>query len=177
MNSGYQFNKKRAIYKLLILTFGFVGCGVMLLYFLGSGIKAGPQRRVAKFSLQTQNNDGARVFAEPKINITLQTTTEPVNVTFLVDSGSTISSLSFEYAQKLGYDIKNLKRVAFSGYGNSTVFAYEGQMRINVADEEINLPVVFTENPGTTALLGRRGFFDNYSIIFDYLDHSLEIKK
>jgi hypothetical protein len=35
--------------------------------------------------------------------------------------------------------------------------------------------VVFTENSGTKHLLGRYGFFDNYSVEFNHIKQSVDI--
>ncbi|KKQ26267.1 hypothetical protein A2617_01130 [Candidatus Daviesbacteria bacterium RIFOXYD1_FULL_41_10] len=96
---------------------------------------------------------------------------------FLLDSGATISSLPYEMAGKLNFDIMTLPRIAFTGYGNSTSFAYQGSMTIQVGNSESLIPVVFTESSGSKYLIGRKGFFENYSITFNHKDNTIEIKK
>ena len=114
---------------------------------------------------------------EPILDIQLKLPDGFHKYDFLLDSGATISSLPYEMAEKLSFDITTLPRIAFTGYGNSTSFAYQGSMTIQVGNSESLIPVVFTESSGSKFLIGRKGFFENYSITFNHKDNTIEIKK
>jgi len=114
---------------------------------------------------------------EPVITLPVKTQSNYENWEFLIDSGAVISSLPNEWAEKTGQDLAFLKRSTFRGFGGKTSLAYQGEMELSLGDDLINIPVVFTESSGTKSLLGRKGFFENYSIYFNHLDKRIEIRK
>ena len=96
---------------------------------------------------------------------------------FLLDSGAVISSLPRDWADKMGQDIDKMKRSVFKGFGSTMSFAYQGEMTVLIGEDEVLLPVVFTENTGTKSLIGRRVFFQDYSVFFDHKNKVIEIIK
>jgi hypothetical protein len=99
------------------------------------------------------------------------------DVTFLLDSGALVSSLPRDYAPKLGYDsMAKLQRSTFRGFGGTTSFAYKGEMEIVMGDTKETIPVVFTEAAGTKKILGRSGFFENFSIYFNSKKKVIEVR-
>lgn len=96
---------------------------------------------------------------------------------FLLDSGAIVSSLPRELATELGLSLSQLPRILFSGFGGSTSFGYQADLKILLGDEEITIPVVFTEAAGTQPILGRSGFFEEYSIYFNARSKKIEIIK
>lgn len=95
---------------------------------------------------------------------------------FLLDSGALVSSLPREKAETLGFSLAMLPRSTFKGFGNTTTFAYRANLKALLGNDEVNLPVVFTETAGTKSILGRTGFFENYSIYFDSKAQKIQIK-
>ncbi|NMB56765.1 hypothetical protein GYA19_02400 [Candidatus Beckwithbacteria bacterium] len=96
---------------------------------------------------------------------------------FLLDSGAVISSLPREWAEKMGKDLAMMKRSTFKGYGGTTSFAYQGEMTLLLGGKDVTIPVVFTESSGTKYLLGRKGFFENYSVYFNHNEKKIEIRE
>jgi predicted aspartyl protease len=96
---------------------------------------------------------------------------------FLLDSGAVVSSLPREKAKDMGYSLAKLPRSTFAGFGNTTSFAYKASLKVKVGDKEMNIPVVFTEATGTKSILGRSGFFENYSIYFNAQTERIEIRR
>jgi hypothetical protein len=96
---------------------------------------------------------------------------------FLLDSGAVISSLPRERAADLGMSLAKLPRIVFGGFGGTTSFGYQATIQILVGDEELTIPVVFTEAAGTKPILGRSGFFEKYSIYFNARSEKIEITK
>ena len=113
---------------------------------------------------------------EPLMELPVETTTGYQTNQFLLDSGAVISSLPREWAEKTGQDLAFLPRSTFRGFGGTTSLAYQGEMNLLFGEEEVTLPVVFTEAAGTKSLLGRKGFFENYSIYFNHEERRIEIR-
>ena len=97
--------------------------------------------------------------------------------TFLLDSGALVTSLPRERAVQLGLSLAMLPRTTFSGYGNTTTFAYKSNITAQLAGEDIDLPVVFTEAAGTKPILGRSGFFEKYNVTFNAKAKKIIISK
>jgi len=115
---------------------------------------------------------------EPEIDLELKTVNRGYEKqAFLLDSGAVVSALPREVAEKLGQNLAFLPRSTFQGFGNTTTFAYQGEMKVKIGSEEAVLPVVFTEAMGTKAILGRKGFFEQFTISFDHQKQRVEIKK
>ena len=114
---------------------------------------------------------------EPIIHLPVQTLSGFEKTDFIVDSGAVISSLPREWAKKIGRDLAFAKRITFKGFGNTLSFAYQSQVTVQLGNETVDLPLVFTEAEGTRALLGRKGLFDQYSILFDHTSKMMEIRK
>ncbi|MFC1711695.1 aspartyl protease family protein [Patescibacteria group bacterium] len=94
---------------------------------------------------------------------------------FLLDSGAVVSSLPREKAKEMGYSLAKLPRSTFAGFGGTTSFAYKASVKLLLGETEIDIPVVFTEAAGTKAILGRSGFFENYSVYFNSKADRIEI--
>ena len=80
-------------------------------------------------------------------------------------------------AGKMGLNLAFLPRQTFKGFGNTTSFAYQAEMEVNLGGKTVILPVVFTEAGGSKALLGRKGLFDKFTIIVDHKSKLLEIRE
>jgi len=114
---------------------------------------------------------------EPLMELPVETTTGYQTNQFLLDSGAVISSLPREWAEKTGQDLAFLPRSTFRGFGGTTSLAYQGEMNLLFGEEEVTFPVVFTEAVGTKSLLGRKGFFENYSIYFNHQERQIEVRE
>jgi hypothetical protein len=128
---------------------------------------------------QPVNWQGFGKVFEPMVKVPIVYPTKGVkDINFLLDSGALVSSLPREEAPKLGYNsLSDLQRSTFRGYGGTTSFAYKGKMKILVKDDELEIPVVFTEGVGTKKILGRAGFFQTYSIHFNANKKVIEVRK
>jgi len=114
---------------------------------------------------------------EPVIQIPVQTLAGFEKNEFILDSGAVISSLPRNWAEKIGKDLAYAKRISFKGFGNTISFAYQSDMLVRLGNENVSLPVVFTEIEGTRSLLGRKGLFDQYTILFNHMSKTMEISK
>lgn len=114
---------------------------------------------------------------EPILQVPVRTLSGFVKTEFILDSGAVISSLPRDWADKTGKDLALAKRISFKGFGNTISFAYQSDMTVQLGNEQVVLPVVFTESEGTRSLLGRKGLFEQYSIFFDHTNKMMEIRK
>lgn len=130
---------------------------------------------VLAIPMTPKNYAGVGTLSEPKINLTISYEQSKLNQEFLVDSGATLSSLPLETAEELGINPVFLPRIALSGYGNTTSFGYQADVEVTIANQQLKLPVVFSDRQKSTALLGRKGFFENYSITFNHKNQTVEI--
>ena len=182
--STHHINKKTTIGGLLklmvLLIIPLIAVGATSIILVGNAKeKTYQQEKEILVSVPMKNvnwQDLGNVF-EPVISIPVRTLSSFENWEFLIDSGAVISSLPSDWAEKTGQDLAFLKRSTFRGFGGKTSFAYQGEMTVKLGDEEISLPVVFTEASGTKSLLGRKGFFENYSLYFNHKDKQIEIRK
>jgi len=181
--TSYQYNSRRALAKLGLVIFICLSLSLGV-YFTFSHItlqdqleRIGNQKLLLSIPLTQTNWRGLGTVSEPKIKLNIQTNQGDKPVTFLLDSGAVVSSLPRELAPEMGKDLAFLKRASFKGFGNQTSFAYHSEMALKVGETEMVLPVIFTEGQGTQALLGRKGFFDNYSITFNHILRTIEIRE
>ena len=132
---------------------------------------------IFSFPMKNVNWQDLGMVFEPIITIPVKTQAGYEKWDFLIDSGALISSLPREWSQKTGKDLAFLKRSTFKGFGGKISFAYQGEMMLLIGNEEKILPVVFTESEGTKSLLGRKGFFEEYSVYFNHNSQEIEIRK
>lgn len=183
VNQLEPYSHIRPILKICLAGFIFIATVAVSLFAVSKATLASNLQKVSNQQLlfstdlqMTEWQDLGQV-SEPMITLPVQTISGYDKVTFLLDSGAVVSSLPREMASTMGQDLAFLKRTTFKGFGNQTSFAYHSNMTLKLDENIINLPVVFTENAGTQALLGRKGFFDNYSITFNHILQTIEIRK
>ncbi|HKZ35195.1 MAG TPA: aspartyl protease family protein [Patescibacteria group bacterium] len=103
----------------------------------------------------------------PQIDLPVKTAAGYKTLTFLIDSGAVVSALPQTLAADLGTDITRLPRITIEGFAGQKTFAYKGEFVIVLGNKEVPIPVVFSENPQASNILGRIGFFDQFNIEFD----------
>jgi len=139
-------------------------------YMIASGVLLSAPMRM-------ENWQGFGVVFDPVISVPVKTVEGFENNDFLLDSGALVSSLPREWADKLGVDLAFLPRTTFLGFGGKTSLAYQGEMTVKLGNNLEKIPVVFTEAAGTKSLLGRKGFFESYSVYFNHKDQTIEIRE
>lgn len=113
----------------------------------------------------------------PQVKIPVKTITGYKNVEFLIDSGAVVSALPKTMAEDLGVNLSELPRITIEGFAGQKTFAYRGEFVLMIGNEEVVIPVVFSENPQASNILGRIGFFDQFNILFDAEDQSIIISR
>ena len=177
----YSGRKKRAFLKLallILLPIGLaVGGALGVTSFLAEGEYRAEKGVLVSIPMHNTNWQDLGTIFEPLVTLPVKTTTGYQNNQFLLDSGAVISSLPRNWADKTGQDLAFLQRSTFRGFGGTTSFAYRGEMMVMFGEKEVTLPVVFTEAAGTKSLLGRKGFFEDYSIYFNHKERQIEIRE
>lgn len=172
----------KAIAKLIFII--LFGLGSALAAYIGSKqiLGASPTKPAGEVLVETPYQpvlwkDFGEVF-EPIIKLPLYYPSEGYqNMEFLLDSGALVSSLPREEAKKMGISLAKLPRSTFAGFGGTTSFAYKGEAQVKLGEQEVMIPVVFTEAAGTKPILGRSGFFEKFSIYFNAKSETIEIRK
>lgn len=113
----------------------------------------------------------------PQVEIPVKTITGYKKIEFLVDSGAVVSALPKTMAEDLGVNLNELPRITIEGFAGQKTFAYRGEFVLMIGSEEVVIPVVFSENPQASNILGRIGFFDQFNIMFDAEDQSIIISR
>ena len=113
----------------------------------------------------------------PQVEIPVKTINGYKKFEFLVDSGAVVSALPKTMAEDLGVNLSELPRITIEGFAGQKTFAYRGELVIMIGNEEVVIPVVFSENPQANYILGRIGFFDQFNIVFDAEDQSIIISR
>ena len=172
----------KGLLKLFYFLF-FISIFAAFSYFITKKIYADKYQKQAGVLLQTPYQpvtwkDFGEIF-EPLLKIPVVYPGQDVKkITFLLDSGALVSSMPREEAKDLGYNsLAKLPRSTFMGFGSKVSFAYKGEMNILLGEKQTTIPVVFTEAGGTKHLLGRSGFFENYSIYFNSKDKRIEVRE
>ena len=172
----FQALFKLALLILLPIGLGVGGVSVALGYFAENTYRQQKGILLATPMHNTNWQDLGVIF-EPLVDLSIKTTTGYEKNKFLLDSGAVISSLPREWAEKTGQDLAFLQRSTFKGFGGTTSLAYQGEMLVLLGEKEVALPVVFTEASGTKSLLGRKGFFEDYSVYFNHKEKQIEIRE
>lgn len=115
---------------------------------------------------------------EPEIDIRVKSTdADSIKITFLLDSGAVVSTLPIDFAKSLNIDITNASRIVLRGFGDKRTFGYMSDLQIYIKDEIYSIPVVFSEGELSKKILGRKGFFDYFTVVFDHKDKVIRLAK
>lgn len=184
VEEGAEFDRKdknRGLLKLglflLIIFFLGIGSTVTITRLFVDEVYRSTKGVVFSAPLKTTVWQAYGSVPEAQVELPIITPNGEVKQEFLLDTGAVVSSLPREMADKMGLDLAFLPRQTFKGFGNTTSFAYQAEMEVNLGGKKVILPVVFTEAGGSKALLGRKGLFDKFTIIVDHKSKLLEIRE
>jgi predicted aspartyl protease len=110
------------------------------------------------------------VFSNPK-------TKSELPIMSLVDSGASDILLDPQIGELLGIDVPSGEKMVYAAVG-SEVVGYIHTLTIRVAGDRHTheVPCAFTEIGGDVrAVLGQRGFFEHYKIVFERYKNQFEI--
>jgi hypothetical protein len=113
----------------------------------------------------------------PLVSVRLATNKKHVNVWGLVDSGSDFCVFNSEIASILSVDIRAGKHFELFGFVGGSSNAWLHQVNLQLSEfPGVNINVAFTDSlMPELALLGQRGFFDNFQVRFLRFNNIIEI--
>lgn len=114
---------------------------------------------------------------DPRVTIPLKTLTGYEDTTFLLDSGAVVTTMPLQAAHDTGVDLTKAKRITLQGFSGVPAFAYLDKVTVQIADQDYEFPATFTESNATTYILGRKGLFDDFSILFDHEQRAIIISR
>jgi hypothetical protein len=110
----------------------------------------------------------------PRIDLAVKGKNSTEDITFLLDSGAIISAIPSKHVKKLGLSLENSKRIILSSLTTKTIFGYILDVEVGLTDEtSITIPIAFADI--SEPVLGRHGFFDTHTIIFDATEKAVTI--
>ncbi len=114
---------------------------------------------------------------DPRVTLPMKTVEGYAKTTFLLDSGAVVSTMPLQAAHDTGVDLSRAKRITLQGFSGVPSFAYLDKITVKIGDSDYELPASFTESSSTTYILGRKGLFDDYSIMFDHEERAIIITR
>jgi hypothetical protein len=91
----------------------------------------------------------------------------PITTVVLVDSGADVSMLDGALARSLGIDLAQCAQGTVGGVGAGGVAVASADVKMNLCDRWLTIPVHFTVHPIThPQLLGREGAFESVMFTF-----------
>ncbi len=97
----------------------------------------------------------------------------------LIDSGADICIFDGSIGEALGINITSGIPTSFSGVQNlEPSEAYLHNIKISVGGHKLSIPAVFSFDISTRGygILGQKGFFDIFTVKFDYPREEIELK-
>jgi len=114
---------------------------------------------------------------DPKISLPLKTLNGYTDTVFLLDSGAVVTTMPLQAAHDTGVDLARAKRITLQGFSGVPAFAYLADVTVQIAGDDYQFPATFTDSNTTNYILGRKGFFDEFSIMFDHKARAIIITK
>jgi len=114
----------------------------------------------------------------PIIPVTLVGPQKSITVDALVDSGAENCIFPGMLGLALGLDVNRAPKQLLSGLGGRVVEARFHHIELKVGKETIKAYAGFSfDTIGITGLLGQRGFFDSFRVVFDRPANSVIVNR
>lgn len=126
--------------------------------------------------LRYKDSDG-QLISLPILPIRLSCNRKKQDVWALIDSGADISVFNYSIAHILDIDVEKGRLLDLRGLVGGDVTSYVHQVNVTVQGlASIDIPVAFTmSDTPDMAILGQKGFFDNFQIRFQRYKNLIEI--
>lgn len=95
----------------------------------------------------------------------------------LIDSGADACLFPAEYGENIGINIINDKKHTFGGVGGGGITAYFHNLYIEIGGYRFNIYIGFTYDKLPFPLLGQKGFFNLFTVIFELEKETIELRK
>jgi len=88
----------------------------------------------------------------------------------LLDSGADYNIFPGDIAIYLGINLKQGSKRNIHGISGNSINGYQHQVKLKIADQIYRTSITFSNNlpENALAVLGNIGFFDHFSVLFDY---------
>ena len=114
----------------------------------------------------------------PFIPVTVIYHGKSITIDALVDSGADNCIFPGFLGVALGVEVHEGPKQLISGLGARVIEARFHYVQLKVRNVEIEVYAGFTfDTIGTTGLLGQRGFFDNFKVVFDRVDNCVIVNQ
>jgi hypothetical protein len=118
------------------------------------------------------------VIIRPIIPIILKNGSKEVQYHVLVDSGADICIMDAEIAELIGLKLATGKKSSFAGATGKLENCYSHVVEIEVGGWPYKTEIAFAEGLSKSGygIVGQRGFFEFFKVVFDYTANEIEIK-
>jgi len=117
----------------------------------------------------------------PIIPVQLLGKDEKINYEVLLDSGADVCIFDGSIGELLGIDVTAGTPVQFSGAQSTPITgnAYLHLLNLSVGGLQLSIPAIFSFDLSRRGygILGQKGFFDIFTVKFDYLKEEIELKE
>lgn len=133
-----------------------------------------------KFPLPVRSSFFGHSILKPIIPIGLTVGGEPFDYSALIDSGADFCIFDAGIGEALGLNIRSGEKLTFSGVqeaGGAEAFLHEVTILIGGLKHKIPLGFSYDIAKDGYGILGQKGFFDLFSVKFDYQKEKIELKQ
>ena len=92
---------------------------------------------------------------------------ERLSLFLLIDSGAALSALPVTDAPFLGIEVEKGIPMRIAGIDGKAIHGWRHELSVGIGKEMVELPVVFLENRDAPRVLGRKGVFERFFVIFE----------
>jgi hypothetical protein len=107
----------------------------------------------------------------PILNVPVQIGNYESTLEFLIDSGAVVSTVPLLH--QTGANLDQLNRIVLGSATDHVTYGYLTDMDLKLEDATLTIPVALSDI--SVPVLGRRGFFDRYTLIFDHQSQAVTI--
>ncbi|MDP3741367.1 MAG: retropepsin-like aspartic protease [bacterium] len=136
--------------------------------------------RYFKFPLPERSDFFGHSILKPIIPIGLTVGGEPFDYSALIDSGADFCIFDASIAEALGLNVRSGNRISFSGVqeaGGAEAYLHDVTILIGGARHKISIGFSYDIAKEGYGILGQKGFFDIFTVKFDYQKEEIEIKE
>jgi len=109
----------------------------------------------------------------PLVTLPVEVNNHAVDITFLIDTGAIISTIPIAYAERLGVDVSTQKRILLQTLTNQAVYGYMVDAKVTLHETQLTLPLTLANIQ--SPVIGRYGFLDRYSLVFNHQEQAVTI--
>lgn len=116
--------------------------------------------------------------SRPIIPLTILYKDRFVQYQALLDTGADYNVFHADIADYLGINLTKGKTIRITGIGGDSIKGYQHNVEIKIGKNLIKTTIVFSRQipSNATAVLGNQGFFDHFTVTFNYKNEVISIK-